>query len=102
MKRGFNVIALVGFSFGGFLASRAVAFEHRLAALLAIDRRYDSGSVFLSQLPTSLATLFESGNTAALNRIMEGVVNNASTPTQLRRNFSKANGHLIPLQHGIS
>lgn len=38
-------IALLGYSLGGFLAARAAAFEHRLAALVLMDGMYD-----LSQL----------------------------------------------------
>lgn len=34
-------VALLGLSLGGYLAARAAAFEHRLAALLLIDGIYD-------------------------------------------------------------
>ncbi|MFI5666277.1 alpha/beta hydrolase family protein [Streptomyces sp. NPDC051704] len=36
-------IALLGVSMGGVLAPRAAAFEHRLAALIAVDGLYDLG-----------------------------------------------------------
>lgn len=36
-------IALLGSSMGGVLAPRAAAFEHRLAALVAVDGVYDLG-----------------------------------------------------------
>jgi alpha-beta hydrolase superfamily lysophospholipase len=84
-----ETIALVGFSFGGFLAPRAAAFEHRLAALLAIDGLYDFGSVFLTQLPANLTKLFESGNVTAFDKGMEEIVNSPSTPTQLRWIFEQ-------------
>ena len=42
-----NAIALAGLSFGGFLAPRAAAYEHRLAALFAIDGLYDFSKIFI-------------------------------------------------------
>lgn len=44
-------IALFGNSMGGVLAPRAAAFEHRLAALIAVDGVYDQGETVLSQVP---------------------------------------------------
>ena len=38
-----NKIALWGLSMGGMLAPRAAAFEHRLAAVIAVDGVYDIG-----------------------------------------------------------
>ncbi len=44
-------IALAGWSFGGFLAPRAAAFEHRIAALIADPGQWDEGPAFLARLP---------------------------------------------------
>ncbi|MFN8592308.1 MAG: alpha/beta fold hydrolase [Thermomicrobiales bacterium] len=44
-------IALAGWSFGGFLAPRAAAFEHRLAALIADPGQWDEGPAILARLP---------------------------------------------------
>lgn len=44
-------IALHGGSLGGYLAPRAAAFEHRLAACIADDGLYDYGSAQLSGIP---------------------------------------------------
>lgn len=44
-------IALSGWSFGGFLAPRAAAFEHRLAALIADPGQWDEGPPLLARLP---------------------------------------------------
>jgi pimeloyl-ACP methyl ester carboxylesterase len=44
-------IALHGESLGGYLASRAAAFEHRLAACIADDGVYDFGTSQLSGIP---------------------------------------------------
>jgi len=44
-------IALLGISLGGVLAPRAAAFEHRLAAVVAVDGVYDAGSAVTRMLP---------------------------------------------------
>lgn len=44
-------MALVGWSFGGFLAPRAAAFEHRIAALIADPGQGDQRDAVLSMLP---------------------------------------------------
>ncbi|MFB7382347.1 alpha/beta fold hydrolase [Kitasatospora purpeofusca] len=44
-------IALVGISMGGVLAPRAAAFEHRLAALVAVDGLYDLGETRCATSP---------------------------------------------------
>lgn len=44
-------IALAGWSFGGFLAPRAAAFEHRIAALVADPGQWDEGPAALARLP---------------------------------------------------
>ncbi len=44
-------IALLGISLGGVLAPRAAAFEHRLAALVALDGVYDFGTRMTDNLP---------------------------------------------------
>lgn len=44
-------IALLGNSMGGLLAPRAAAFDHRVAALIALDGVYDLGTITTSALP---------------------------------------------------
>lgn len=44
-------IALLGLSMGGVLAPRAAAFEHRLAALIAVDGVYDLGQISVRNIP---------------------------------------------------
>ncbi|MEV8099695.1 alpha/beta fold hydrolase [Kitasatospora sp. NPDC085879] len=44
-------IALLGSSMGGLLAPRAAAFEHRLAALIAVDGVYDLGAISVRHIP---------------------------------------------------
>jgi alpha-beta hydrolase superfamily lysophospholipase len=52
-------IALMGVSLGGYLAPRAAAFEHRLAALIANDGIYDFGAPFRAGVPPEKWDLFE-------------------------------------------
>ncbi|MCJ1374229.1 hypothetical protein MMC20_005461 [Loxospora ochrophaea] len=68
-----SAIALVGFSFGGWLAPRAAAFEHRLAAVIALDGLYDFGGLFLPQLPPQLTPLFESGNQTGFDSTIDAL-----------------------------
>jgi alpha-beta hydrolase superfamily lysophospholipase len=46
-------VVLAGWSFGGFLAPRAAAFEPRLAALVADPGQWDPGEGMLARLPLS-------------------------------------------------
>jgi alpha-beta hydrolase superfamily lysophospholipase len=50
-------IALFGLSFGGYLAPRAAAYEHRIAALIADSPIYDWHATLMSAMPKS----FEQG-----------------------------------------
>ncbi|ELY87622.1 dipeptidyl aminopeptidase/acylaminoacyl peptidase [Natrialba hulunbeirensis JCM 10989] len=49
-------LALVGRSFGGYLAPRAATAEHRLAALAADPAIYDLGTLVLQLVPEELRT----------------------------------------------
>jgi pimeloyl-ACP methyl ester carboxylesterase len=44
-------VSLLGISMGGLLAARAAAFEHRLAACMAVDGLYDLGVIAGKGLP---------------------------------------------------
>lgn len=44
-------IVLAGWSFGGFLAPRAAAFEHRIAALVADPGQWDQRDALVAHLP---------------------------------------------------
>jgi pimeloyl-ACP methyl ester carboxylesterase len=44
-------VVLTGWSFGGFLAPRAAAFEHRIAALVADPGQWDQRQAVVSSLP---------------------------------------------------
>ena len=51
-------LALMGISLGGYLAPRAAAFEHRLAALIANDGLYSYHFSEKARVITRIATLF--------------------------------------------
>ncbi|MFD7030718.1 alpha/beta hydrolase family protein [Streptomyces sp. NPDC059917] len=44
-------IAVLGVSMGGYLAPRAAAFDHRIAAVVALDGVYDLGDISTASLP---------------------------------------------------
>ena len=77
-------IALMGYSFGGFLAPRAAAFEHRLAAVIAIDGLYDFGESILSQFGEGPAELIRAGKKEAVDQLGEQIRANADAPTTIR------------------
>ncbi|KAK5991582.1 Hydrolase acrC-like protein [Cladobotryum mycophilum] len=79
-----KAIGLVGSSFGGYLAPRAAAFEHRLAAVFALDGVYDFGAVVMNSLGPELEALFKAGNKTAVDKILMEVINDPSTPTAVR------------------
>ncbi|HEU5432679.1 MAG TPA: alpha/beta fold hydrolase [Thermomicrobiales bacterium] len=78
-------IALGGWSFGGFLAPRAAAFEHRLAALIADPGQWDEGPAILARLPLTDAqkAAFPNIDAAALAPFEEWLKSPAA-PAMLR------------------
>lgn len=74
-------IALLGYSFGGFLAPRAAVYERRLAAVVSMDGIFDVYQSFAGALPSELRKLLEDGRRDELNRAVKVA---ASTNTGLR------------------
>ncbi len=77
-------LVLYGYSFGGWLATRAAAFEHRLKAVVAIDGVYSPGEGFLAQLPPPLLSLYKSGNKTAFDAAVTSALASGKAPTSLR------------------
>jgi predicted alpha/beta hydrolase len=50
-------LAIIGNSFGGYLAARAVAFEHRLSAAVLIDGIWDNYAAWSAQLSADVLAL---------------------------------------------
>jgi pimeloyl-ACP methyl ester carboxylesterase len=63
-------MVLMGTSFGGYLAARAAAFEHRIAALVLNDGLFDFGGAVLRGLPPALPAPIEAGRDAQADAIM--------------------------------
>ncbi|TVY36344.1 20-hydroxy-prefusarin hydrolase [Lachnellula subtilissima] len=57
-----NRLALVGNSFGGYLAARAVAFESRISAAVLVDGVWDLYAGYSSQLTPDIRAIYEAGN----------------------------------------
>lgn len=60
-------IALMGISMGGYLAARAAAFEHRIAACVLYNGVFDGYDALASSLPKSLITAIENGKQEIVN-----------------------------------
>ncbi|KAI1212158.1 2,6-dihydropseudooxynicotine hydrolase [Annulohypoxylon truncatum] len=77
-------IGLWGQSFGGYLAPRAAAFEHRLAAVVAFDGIYSFAQGIADQFGPQLEAVYQSGNETLFNDIVSEALANSSTPTSAR------------------
>ena len=66
-----NRIALMGISMGGYLAARAVAFEHRIAACVLYNGVYDGYDAFAAGFPKSLRLAVENGNVNVVNSVID-------------------------------
>jgi len=66
-----NRIALMGISMGGYLAARAAAFEHRIAACILNDGVYDGYDAIASSFPKSLLTAIENGDSKVVNMVLD-------------------------------
>ena len=78
-----NRVTLIGNSNGGYLAARAAAFEHRLAAVILIDGVWDIYDGYTSQLPPQIKTLFESGNKKKFDDTILGLRKSGKLTTQV-------------------
>lgn len=83
-------IALMGLSFGGYLAPRAATGEHRLAACISDCGPYDLFDASASRLPGFLAKQLPNGNPmllGLLDRLVKGVMGKPTAGWALRRNL---------------
>lgn len=79
-----NAIAIIGYSLGGLLASRAAAFEPRIAAVGAIDGVYDFGATVTSQLPPIAKQWLKNGDRKPFNDLFAQALSDPTTPTGIR------------------
>ncbi|PHH85644.1 hypothetical protein CDD83_136 [Cordyceps sp. RAO-2017] len=59
-----DAVGLVGLSFGGYLAPRAAAFDHRFAAVMALDGVWDFGPVMRAGFGPDMMRLHAAGRKA--------------------------------------
>jgi alpha-beta hydrolase superfamily lysophospholipase len=77
-------IALMGMSFGGLLAPRAVATEHRLAALIAFDGIYSFAGILHDKVGPEAMRLIRDGADSKASALIEHLM---SSDTQIRSFF---------------
>ncbi|KAK5996697.1 Hydrolase acrC [Cladobotryum mycophilum] len=65
-----DAIGLLGLSFGGYLAPRAAAFEHRLSAVMAIDGVWDFGVNARNTLGPDIMKIFDAGNKTEFDQLL--------------------------------
>ena len=82
-----EAIALMGMSLGGWLAPRAAAVEHRLAALIAYDGVYSLPDSMNSVLPAPLRALLDQHEASADQQANAGITAAMANDTQLRWSF---------------
>lgn len=66
-------VALTGVSFGGFLAARALCFEHRFAAFIADPADTDLYAIVTARIPPILAHQLPDGNPIAIE-VLKGIL----------------------------
>jgi pimeloyl-ACP methyl ester carboxylesterase len=67
-------IGLMGYSFGGWLAARAAAREHRIAAVACVDGILDAGAAFVGVLPPHLQQFFRERRVVELNAAVRSIM----------------------------
>ncbi|KPI38094.1 uncharacterized protein AB675_993 [Cyphellophora attinorum] len=77
-------LVLFGFSFGGYLAARAAAFDSRLAALILDGGVYDTYAAYSAALSPELLDLYLSNNQTAFDSAAESLRTDPSLPSSIR------------------
>jgi dienelactone hydrolase len=85
-------LAIIGRSFGGYLAPRAASKEDRIGALTADPAQFDMGSVFRASMPAQLQSLLEKGDPAFNDAIWKAFPGVAGQEYWL----SRAHAHALP------
>ncbi|KAL6718606.1 hypothetical protein ACLMJK_002840 [Lecanora helva] len=80
-------VALFGYSFGGILCVRAAAFEHRLAAAVAIDGIFDFNC--RARLPDFLGEIWDEGKSEEFDSKFSEVAFDPNVPTEARWGFQQ-------------
>jgi len=64
-------VALMGISMGGYLAARAAAYEHRIAACILYNGVYDGRQALESSFPVLLRKAYENADEKLVNAVIE-------------------------------
>ena len=83
-------VALIGLSFGGYLAPRAVTVEHRIAACISDGGNADLFDVSVRRLPRLLAGRLPDGDGPSiglLRRVLHAVMGRTTKGWAMRRNL---------------
>jgi dipeptidyl aminopeptidase/acylaminoacyl peptidase len=75
-------LGLFGYSMGGFLAVRAAAFEHRLAAVFAVDGLYSVFEPYYNTLTGQVRDLWDAGNYTAFDAEVNEYLGSGLAPTE--------------------
>jgi hypothetical protein len=80
-----NKVGLFGYSLAGYLASRATAFEPRIAALMAVDGVYEVfDSVAKVTMPAPAPALLDAGKKEELDVAVTAMLKKPGVPTSAR------------------
>jgi dienelactone hydrolase len=90
-------LAIVGRSFGGYLAPRAASKEARIRALAADPAQTDMGAIFHAQFPPAMLELFDKGDPAFNDAIWKAFPGVAGQEYWLSR--ASAHGVSTPLAY---
>ena len=90
-------LAIMGRSFGGYLAPRAASKDERIRALTADPAQFDMGSVFRASMPAQLQSLREKGDPAFNDAIWKAFPGVAGQEYWLSR--AHAHGLSTPLEY---
>ena len=90
-------IGLLGISLGGFLAARAAAFEHRLAAVILIDAIYDLYQTLGQQIGVDTMEYEQNGSEDAFQ---ESVLRIQETSTHLKWLSNQLNWAFMSTTYG--
>ncbi|CAK7210763.1 hypothetical protein SBRCBS47491_000889 [Sporothrix bragantina] len=75
-------LGLFGYSMGGWLAVRAAAFEHRLAAVWAVDGLYSVFAPYYNALTPDVRALYDAGNFSAFDAEVNAYLDSGLAPTE--------------------
>ncbi|KAK2608486.1 hypothetical protein QQS21_002948 [Conoideocrella luteorostrata] len=78
-----KAVALYGLSFGGYLAPRVAAFDHRFAAIMAVDGVWDFGSIIRHIVGPEAMKIHDSGDKAKFDQTIKEFVQ-PGVPTGVR------------------